>query len=231
MNDGRGTVSSPEDRGEAGRPVRALPPGYDPGALGRNKVPLAIDIGLGLLFFLVAKLAGLTTAALVGAAVGLALLVAQRFVKVDLLGGLAVFGVVMLLISAGLALVFQDDDAVKMRSTLVGIVGAVFFLADGLRGGGRLGRGMARYLPYSDVDPGRLAIGMGVLGLFMAGLNAIVASWASTSLWLFYTTFADTLLVMLLVLLVFRHARPGPRTSAANRLSGRDASQAGCQGG
>ena len=208
MSDGSVAVTaSGAEREPQAPPSSGYPPGYDPGALGRNKVPLAIDIGLGLLFYLVASLAGLTTAALVGAAVGLALVVAQRFVRVDLLGGLAVFGVVMLLVSAGLALAFQDEDAVKMRSTLVGIVGALFFLADGLRGGSRLGTGMARYLPYTDVDPRRLALGMGVLGLVMAGCNAVVASLASTAAWLFYTTFADTLLVMLLILLVFRYAR------------------------
>ena len=219
MSDGLDAVAaSGAVRDPAAPPGAGYPPGYDPGALGRNKVPLAIDIGLGLLFYLVASLAGLTVAALVGAAVGLTLVVAQRFVKVDLLGGLAAFGVVMLLVSAGLALAFQDDDAVKMRSTLVGIVGAVCFLADGLRGGRRLGTGMARYLPYADVDPRRLALGMGMLGLVMAGLNAVVARVASTSVWLFYTTFADTLLVMLLVLLVFRYARG--RSFAPRRARG-----------
>jgi hypothetical protein len=50
---------------------------------------------------------------------------------------------------------------------------------------------MARYLPYTDIDPGRLAIGMGLLGLVMAGLNLLVAKFASTDLWLFYSTFVD----------------------------------------
>jgi hypothetical protein len=75
---------------------------------------------------------------------------------------------------------------------------------------------MARYLPYTDVDPARLALGMGVLGLAMAGLNAIVAAVASTAAWLFYTTFADTLLAMLLVMLVFRYARGGKFSAGAN---------------
>lgn len=181
--------------------------GYDSGQLARNKVPLIVDIALGVLFFVVAKLTDLTTAALVGAAAGLALVLIQRFVKVDLLGGLALFGVVMLLISAGLALAFQDDTAVKMRSTIVGAISAVLFLGDGLLGGNRLGKGLTRYLPYNDVDPGRLALGMGVLGLVMAGLNYIVATFASTDVWLFYTTFVDFFLVMLLILVVFSFAR------------------------
>lgn len=181
--------------------------GFDPGQIRRNKVPLMVDIALGLLFFAVAKLTDLSTAALVGAGAGLALVVAQRFVRVDLLGGLALFGIVMLLISAGLALAFQDDMMVKMRSTIVGLISAAFFLGDGLLGGNRLGRGLSRYLPYTDIDPGRLALGMGLLGLVMAGLNYVVATLTGTDFWLFYTTFVDFFLVMVMILVVFSFAR------------------------
>lgn len=185
-------------------------PGVDTGAYQRNKVPIMVDIGLGLLFFAVAKLTNLSTAALVGAGAGIALVVIQRFVKVDLIGGLALFGVVMLLISAGLALAFQDDMAVKMRTTIVGTISSTLFLIDGLFGGNRLGKGLARYLPYKDIDPARLGIGMGVLGLIMAALNYGVAMLASTDVWLFYTTFVDIALMMVLILAVFRYARAKP---------------------
>src|SRR3546814_6829082 len=97
----------------------------------------------------------------------------------------------MLLISAGLAIVFQDDMAIKMRGTIVGLIGAALFLSDGLLGGNRLGKGMARYLPYNDLEPGRLAVGMGLLGLVLAGINYLVAKFASTDVWLFYSTFVD----------------------------------------
>lgn len=182
-------------------------PGFDPGVWKRNRVPIAVDIMLGLLFFIIAKMTDLSTAALVGAGVGLALVVVQRFVKVDLLGGLAMFGIVMLILSATLAILFQDDMAVKMRSTIIGLISATLFLGDGLFGGNRLGKGMARYLPYTDLDPGRLAVGLGVLGLIMAGLNLLVATLASTDVWLFYSTFVDFFLLMVLVLFVFRYAR------------------------
>jgi intracellular septation protein A len=185
----------------------AADPGADMSRYKANRVPIMVDIALGLLFFLVAKFTDLSTAALVGAAAGIALVVVQRFVKVDLVGGLALFGVVMLLISAGLALAFQDDMAVKMRGTIVGSISAVLFLGDGLLGGNRLGKALVRYLPYNDIDPGRLAVGMGVLGLVMAGLNYAVAKLASTDIWLFYTTFVDFFLVMLLILVVFSFAR------------------------
>jgi intracellular septation protein A len=185
----------------------AADPNTDMSRYSANKVPIMVDIALGILFFILAKLTDLSTAAIIGAVVGLALVVVQRFVKVDLLGGLALFGVIMLLISAGLAILFQDDMAIKMRGTIVGTISAVLFLGDGLLGGNRLGKGLTRYLPYTDIDPGRLAIGMGVLGLVMAGLNYLVANVASTDVWLFYTTFVDVFLVMGLVLLVFRYAR------------------------
>jgi intracellular septation protein A len=181
--------------------------GFDPGQIRRNKVPLMVDVALGLLFFVVAKLTDLGTAALVGAGAGLALVAVQRFVKVDLLGGLALFGIVMLLISAGLALAFQDDMMVKMRTTIVGLISAAFFLGDGLLGGNRLGRGLCRYLPYTDIDPGRLALGMGLLGLVMAGLNHGVATLTGTDFWLFYTTFVDLFLAMAMILVVFAFAR------------------------
>jgi intracellular septation protein A len=179
----------------------------DPTAWKRNRVPIAVDIALGLLFFLVAKATDLSTAAIVGAAAGLALVVIQRFVKVDLIGGLALFGVAMLLISAGLAILFQDDLAVKMRSTIVGSISALLFLTDGLFGGKWLGKGLARYLPYTDIHVGRLAIGMGILGLIMAALNTAVAFLASTDTWLFYTTFLDMPLVFLMIFAVFHYAR------------------------
>lgn len=186
---------------------------YDTAVWSRNKVPIAVDLALGLLFYAVAKLTDLRTAALVGAGVGIALVGAQRFIKTDIIGGMALFGIVLALISAGLAILFQDDDAVKMRTTIMGLIGAAFFLGDGLLlGGKRLGAGMARYLPYTDIVPRRLAIGMGVMGLVMAGLNTVVIAVASTDVWLFYTTFVDFVVAMGLIMLVFRYARSGSGT-------------------
>jgi hypothetical protein len=62
----------------------------------RNKWTIAVDLGMALLFFVVGKMTeSLVTPALVCAGAGLALIVIQRFVKVDLLGGLALFGVIV----------------------------------------------------------------------------------------------------------------------------------------
>ena len=184
---------------------------YDVGKLRANRVPIAVDIATGILFFLVAKLTDLRTAALFGAAVGVGLLVVQRFVKVDLIGGLALFGVVMLLFSAGFAMAFEDDEIIKQRSTIVGLIGAAFFLGDGLLlKGRRLGRGLNRYMAYTDIDERRLAIGMGFVGMAMALANYGVVKLASTDAWLFYTTFADLPLSILLVLAAIQWARRRP---------------------
>jgi intracellular septation protein A len=95
-----------------------------------------------------------------------------------------------------------------MRGVILGTIGAILFLGDGLLlKGRRLGAGMARYIPYSDIDPRRLAIGMGLLGLVMALINLAAAQWLSTDLWLYYTTFGDILLFAILVQFVFKYAR------------------------
>ena len=181
----------------------------------RNWPSLAVDVALGVLFFVVAKVFGLTTAAMVGAAAGLALIVLQRFVKVDLIGGLALFGVVTLLLSAGYAYAFQDDEAVKLRTTVIGLIVAAMFISDAAAGGRWLGRGLGRYLPYEDLNYGRLSLGLGLTGAVMAGLNVVVARSVPTDLWLLYTTFGDVLIGMGLFLAVLRFARPQPKAKAS----------------
>jgi intracellular septation protein A len=173
----------------------------------RNKPSIYADLALGLLFIVAAKLLDLTTAALLSAAAGLLLVLVQRFVKVDLLGGLALFGVVMLLISAGFSLWFQDDDIVKLKGTILGLLTAALFLGDGLFNRGRyFGQRLARYVMQA-VDVRRLAIGLGLLGALMAVINWGVARYLSTDLWLAYSSFGDLVLTMLLFGVVLRYAR------------------------
>jgi len=176
----------------------------------RNKPSLIVDIALGLLFFVVSKVTGsLTTAALVGAGAGLAVVVVQRFVKADLLGGLAMFGVFTLLLSAGFSLWFQDERMVQLKGSILGVLIASLILADALFNRGRyFGARLARYLIGMQVDARRLALGMALLGLTMAGLNLLATHWLSKDAWLFYTTFVDAPLAMVLGFAVFRFARP-----------------------
>ncbi len=189
----------------------------DLGKLKRNRVPIFVDIATGLLFFIVAKLTDIRTAAIVGAGVGVALLIAQRFVKTDLIGGLALFGIFMMLMSAGFAILFDDDEMIKQRSTIVGLIGATCFLFDGLvLKGRRLGRGISRYMAYNDIDEARMAIGMGLVGVVMAGGNWLVVRLFSTDVWLFYTTFGDIALSIGMVLFVMQWARrPSAQLSKA----------------
>jgi intracellular septation protein A len=172
---------------------------------------IAADIALAILFFVVAKVADLRTAALVAAGAGLALVGVQRFVKVDLLGGMALFGIVMTLLGAGFAILFEDDRMIMLRATVLGGIAAGLFLTDGLLGGRYLGKRMKLYLPDQTLDPQRLSIGFGLAGLFMAMLNWLVVEFGTKDQWLFYTTFADIPVSLAGVLLAMRFARPKPR--------------------
>jgi intracellular septation protein A len=207
-----------------GKPI-ALPRGaekmFGPGAIGMRPadVPdqrwaIGTDIALAILFYIVAKMTDLRTAALFAAGAGLALVVVQRFVRVDLLGGLALFGILMTLIGAGFAILFEEDRMIQLRSTVLGAITASLFLTDGLLGGRYLGKRMARYLPMPGIDPGRLALGMGASGVVMALANWIVVDLATKDQWLFYTTFLDLPLAMGLFFAALRYARAPARSPA-----------------
>lgn len=173
-----------------------------------NRLPFAIDVITGLLFYFVAKFTDLQTAAFVGVVVGFGLVLFQRITKIDVTGGLALFGILMLCISAGLAYWLNDDEWIKQRGTITGLIAASFFIIDGARGGPYIGKGLARYMPYSDLDAGRFAIIMGIIGLIMAALNYGAAKLLSTDNWLFYKTFVDNFIVIGLLLFAIRFARP-----------------------
>lgn len=177
--------------------------------LKRNWPAMACDIGIGLLFYVVAKLSDLPTAAITSALAGIALAVVQRFVTVDLLGGLARFGIVMGLISAGLAIAFQDDRAVMMRSTIMGTLSALAFLGDAALGGRWLGKGLANYMPY-PMDQRRLALGLGGIGLVSAAAEQAVIWWGGKDLWLTWTTFIEMPVSFALIMLMMGWARARP---------------------
>ncbi|MEO9969573.1 MAG: septation protein IspZ [Hyphomonadaceae bacterium] len=181
-----------------------------------------MDIGLGFIFFLVAKWTDLTTAALWGAAAGLGLVVVQQFVKkVDLLGGLALFGIVMMLISAGYALVFQDEYLIQMRTTVMGMLGAGLYLVDGMFGGKYLGERTARYMFMPDIVPKRLSLAFGGISIIMALLNWGVVKLVSKDVWLYYTTFGDFIIVVILFSLAIKWVvKPGYDAAQAKGESG-----------
>lgn len=180
----------------------------------RNWPSLATDIALGLAFFFVARELGLTVAALAGAGAGLVLWGIQKLTRIDLLGGLAMFGIVMSLISAGFALLFRDEAIIQHRTTVMGVLTAAIFLSDGLIWQGRkLGARMGRYFAF-DLDVQRLALGMGGLSLFGALANVIAVRLLSQDAWLVYSTFLDLPMFMILFFLMLNWVRKGPRAAA-----------------
>jgi intracellular septation protein A len=159
----------------------------------KDRMPaIYVDLAMGVLFFLVGREFGLVTAALSGAAVTVALFIVQRFVKWDLLGGLAVFGVVMALISAGLAWAFQDELFVKLRGTVMAGIVAACFLTDAAFGGRYLGVRIAGYLEQMmQLRPARASLAMGLSGLLVAGIDTAAAFALQGDAWLVYNAFLD----------------------------------------
>ena len=174
-----------------------------------NKYSVYADLGLGALFFIVGKITGdLVFATMVGVVAGLSLILLQRFVKVDLLGGFAVFGTIMLLISGIFSLILQDEYWVQMKGTLLGLMIALVFFLDGVfRQGTYFGARFERYIPGGALHQNRLAIGMSFTGVFGALSNYFVAENFSEDFWLTYTTFLDLPIFMLLFLLVIKWSR------------------------
>ena len=174
----------------------------------RNKYSIYADMALGALFFIVGKVTeDLALAALIGAGAGLLLVAAQRFVKVDLLGGFAVFGTIMLLISAAFSLALQDDYWVQMKGTVLGLLTASLFMIDGLlRRGAYFGARIERYMPL-QLHHDRIAIGMSLVGVVMAVANYYVANHFTEDFWLTWTTFLDLPLSMALFYAVIFWAR------------------------
>ncbi len=177
----------------------------------RNKYSIYADLALGALFYLVGKFTeDLALAAIVGAAAGLALVVLQRFVKVDLLGGFAVFGTIMLVISAVFSLALQDDYWVQMKGTVLGLFTASIFMIDGVfRQGAYFGARLERYMPL-PIHHNRIAVGMSGLGVVMALANYFVAENCSEDFWLTWTTFLDTPLSIGLFYAIIFWARKTP---------------------
>lgn len=193
----------------------------DLGKLKRNAPAIVTDIALGVLFFVVAKLTDLRTAALVAAGVGLALYPLQwllnRFMSkpIDLLGGLALFGIFMLLISAGFSWWFDSELAVQLKSTYLGLLGASFFAIDAARGAPYLGKRLALYMAYNDIDPQRLAWSFAAIGAVMAAVNAAIALIFSKDVWLWYSLWGDLALAMGLAMWVLPKARRPRETTAS----------------
>lgn len=192
-------------------------PNVDMGKMKKNAPAIATDIALGVLFFVTAKLSDLRTAALVAAGVGIALYGVQWVLnrvfdrlgrpRLDLLGGLAMFGIVMLLISAAFSWYFDSERAVQLKSTYLGLLAASFFAIDAWRGAPYLGKRLALYIAYNDIDPQRLASGFAIVGAAMALVNAALVFTISKDWWLYYNLWGDMLLAVGLSMWAIERAR------------------------
>ncbi|MDP2560915.1 hypothetical protein [Psychrobium sp. 1_MG-2023] len=172
----------------------------------KNKPSILADIGIGAAFFIVAKVTGdLTIAAFTGVFLGLALVITQRFVKVDLLGGFAVFGTIMLLISAIFSIVFQSEYLVQLKGTFMGLISASVMIVDGIfNKGGYFGTRFERYV-NTPIEHRYFVIGLALIGLCMAGMNYSVATQLSEAQWLTYDTFIETpIYLVMFFILVWR---------------------------
>jgi intracellular septation protein A len=163
---------------------------------------IIIDISFGVLFFFVAREFGLVTAALTGAAATLVLFAVQPFTKHDLLGGFAVFGVVMSLISAGIAWGFQDDLAVKLRGTFMACIAAAFALYDGfVLKGGYLGERMAMYMEgLGQINPRRASFALAGATLLLMMIDTPLAFILTTDQWIWYNAFFDNLIAIPIII-------------------------------
>lgn len=173
---------------------------------------LIIDISFGVLFFFVAREFGLVTAALTGAAATLVLFAAQPFTKHDLLGGFAVFGVVMSLISAGIAWGFQDDLAIKLRGTIMSCIAACFALYDGfVLKGGYLGQRMAMYMEgLGKINPRRASFALAGATLLLMAIDTPLAFILTTDQWIWYNAFFDNLIAIPIIIGAMLMARETP---------------------
>jgi len=152
---------------------------------------LLVDIGMGVFFFFFAREFGLLAAALTGAAITVVLYIIERFVKVSLLGGFATFGVIMALISAGLAYTFQDDLFIKLRGSIMAVIGMSAFLFDGIvLKGDYLGKRMAKYMSFA----------VAASTLIIMGIDTPLAFLLTTEQWIWYNSFLDSLISMPIVI-------------------------------
>ena len=102
------------------------------------------------------------------------------------------------------------SSRLTILATILGVLVATITLGDAVFNKGRyFGGRLLRYM-MEPMDPQRLAFGLGVLGLVMAGVNWLFAEFTSQDTWLYYTSFGDFLLTVVLMLAVMRYARTEP---------------------
>lgn len=153
---------------------------------------LAADICVGLLLYIAAGYMSLRDTAILGAATVLLLMLADWSVervfsrKLNLAGGFSALGVVMLLSSAAFAWLVDNELAIKLKSSVLGLMAAVMFAMDATLGGKYIGRRASQLITFIAIDPRRFSWGSAMVAAGQSLLSAATAIWLSLNAWLFY---------------------------------------------
>jgi intracellular septation protein A len=153
---------------------------------------IAADICVSVLLYVAAGYMSLRDVAILGAGVVLALMLvdwsAERVFsrKLNLTGGFSALGVLMLLLSAAFAWLVDNELAIMLRSSVLGMIAAVLLAIDAMLGGRYIGKRMSQYLTFMDLDPRRFSWGSAMAAAGQSLLSAAIAIWLSRDAWLFY---------------------------------------------
>ena len=153
---------------------------------------LAADVCVGLLLYIAAGYMSLRDVAILGAAVVLALMLvdwtAERLFsrRLSLTGGVSALGVLMLVLSAGFAWLVDNELAIKLKSSVLGLIAAVMLAIDAMVGGKYIGKRATQYITFVDLDPRRFSWGSAMATAAQSLLSAAIAIWLSRDTWLFY---------------------------------------------
>jgi hypothetical protein len=180
---------------------------------------LVADICVSVLLYVAAGYMSLRDVAILGAAVVLALMLADWSAervfsrKLNLSGGLSALGVLMLLLSAAFAWVVDNELAIMLKSSILGLIGAALLATDAMLGGRYIGKRTAQYLTFMDLDPRRFSWGSAMAATGQSLLSGAIAIWLSRDAWLFYRHWVGPTLGFTLGAIVLWKSRrkSGPR--------------------
>jgi hypothetical protein len=174
---------------------------------------LATDICVGLLLYIAASYMSLRDVAILGAAVMLALMLvdwtAERLFsrKLRLTGGLSGLAVLMLLLSAAFAWLVDNELAIMLKSSILGLISMVLFAIDAMLGGKYIGDRATQYITFMKLDPRRFSWASSIATATQSLLSAAIAIWLSRDTWLFYKYWVGPMLGVTLSIVVLWKAR------------------------
>jgi intracellular septation protein len=184
------------------------------GAGNKDLYPVIVaDVCIGLLLYIAAGYMSLRYTAILGAAAVLLLMLvewsADRLFgrKINLTGGLAGFGVLMLLLSAGFAWIVENELAIMLKSSVLGMIAAVLLAIDAMLGGKYLGQRMGQFITFVDLDPRRFSWGSSMAAAGQSLLSAAIAIWLSRDAWLLYKHWVGPTLGLALGIVVLWKSR------------------------